>query len=166
MAARAGDEPHYTPFYCEENVYQLLASLERSSPFSRSFAVFVSNLDRHALLFEQQASRQGPEQGHSVVWDYHVVAVAVERAEVGQERVGAKRVVVLDRDSRLGAVVPLRGASPSLHLPAEAAQALTRHHARRLCRPHVPARPVRLGRPRAVSAQVSTRPPLDSPAHR
>ncbi|GAA5843889.1 hypothetical protein JCM9279_000177 [Rhodotorula babjevae] len=107
MAARAAQEPHYTPFYCEENVYQLLASLERSSRFSRSFAVFVSNPERHALLFEQQASRQGAEQGHYVVWDYHVVAVAVERAGVELDRVGAERVVLLDRDSRLGAEVPL-----------------------------------------------------------
>ncbi|GAA5890913.1 hypothetical protein JCM8208_003095 [Rhodotorula glutinis] len=109
MPAQPVGEAHYTPFYCEENVYQLLASLEGSSRFSRSFAVFVSNSDRRALLFQQKASRQGPEQGHYVVWDYHVVAVAVERAEGEPERVAPERVVVLDRDSRLGAVVPLRG---------------------------------------------------------
>ncbi|KPV75681.1 uncharacterized protein RHOBADRAFT_43103 [Rhodotorula graminis WP1] len=108
MAAQPVDEAHYTPFYCEENVYQLLATLQGSPRFSRSFAVFVSNLDRHALLFQQQASHQGPDQGHYVVWDYHVVAVAMERAGGEPQQVAPERVVVLDRDSRLGAVVPMR----------------------------------------------------------
>ncbi|GAA5948435.1 hypothetical protein JCM21900_002708 [Sporobolomyces salmonicolor] len=44
-------------------------------------------------------------EGSYVVWDYHVVAVVVERKEEGQ---GAKeRVKVLDRDSRLGMLVDL-----------------------------------------------------------
>jgi len=111
MPAQSRTAP-YTPFYCEENVYQLLASLEGSPRFSRSFAVFVSNLQRRALLFQQQASRQGADQGHYVLWDYHVVAVAVERDGGGDgSRVRrSERVVVLDRDSRLGDAVPLQGA--------------------------------------------------------
>ncbi|BGP45780.1 hypothetical protein JCM10450v2_001610 [Rhodotorula kratochvilovae] len=92
----------YTPYYCEENVWHLLHSLDRSR-FPRSFALFISNPERHALLFQQKASRQGAEQAHYVLWDYHVVAVAVERVSEGPER-----VVVLDRDSRLGEVVELR----------------------------------------------------------
>lgn len=92
----------YTACYCEENVYLLLNSLDRSR-FSRSYAVFVTNLERRALLFQQQSSMQGPMQGHYVLWDYHVIAVAVEGS--GEQ----ERVVVLDRDSRLDLPISLRG---------------------------------------------------------
>ncbi|GAA5840432.1 hypothetical protein JCM11251_006558 [Rhodosporidiobolus azoricus] len=92
----------YTPFYCEENVYQLasfLSSSDGAQPrFTRLYAVFISNLSRRALLFQQKASRAGAEQGCYVIWDYHVVAVGVLDAAIGEK----ERVVVLDRDSRLG----------------------------------------------------------------
>ncbi|GAA5905674.1 hypothetical protein JCM6882_008743 [Rhodosporidiobolus microsporus] len=97
----------YTPFYCEENVYQLLSVLSSASAthsrFSRLYAAFVSNLSRRAVLFQQKASRAGVDQGSYVIWDYHVVAVGVLNSEAGEE----VRVVVLDRDSRLGEEVEL-----------------------------------------------------------
>ena len=102
--------PIYTPYYCEENTSNLLRALEsgaytRSRPL-RSYAVFVSNLDKRCLLFHQRASKQGAEYGNYVIWDYHVFAVAV--VEVGE---GRAETVVLDRDSLLGGVVPLHGKS-------------------------------------------------------
>ncbi|GAA6016928.1 hypothetical protein JCM10207_007850 [Rhodosporidiobolus poonsookiae] len=96
----------YTPYYCEENVYQLLLTLSAAHAtekrFTRLHAVFISNLERHALLFHQKPSKAGEEQDHYVIWDYHVVAVGVE-----ERSNGGKRVVVLDRDSRLGGEVEL-----------------------------------------------------------
>ncbi|BGP13586.1 Protein N-terminal glutamine amidohydrolase [Rhodosporidiobolus nylandii] len=93
------DAPH-VPYYCEETVFMLLASLQPtppSHPPPRLFAAFISNPARHALLFQQKASRAGEEQGYYVIWDYHVVALRVEGG----------RVDVLDRDSRLGERVEL-----------------------------------------------------------
>ncbi|GAA5868744.1 hypothetical protein JCM1840_004379 [Sporobolomyces johnsonii] len=96
----------YTPFYCEENVYLLLQSLHSSpSRFSRCYAAFISNPIRHCLLFKQKASRRTEMEGSYVIWDYHVVAVVVEREEDGEEV--KERVRVLDRDSRLGMSVDL-----------------------------------------------------------
>lgn len=102
--------PVYTPYYCEENTHNLLRALEsgaytHSRPL-RSYAVFVSNLDKRCLLFHQRASKQGPEYGNYVIWDYHVLVVAV--MEVGE---GRSETVVLDRDSLLGGLVPIRGKS-------------------------------------------------------
>ncbi len=104
--------PIYTPYYCEENTHNLLRALEsgaytRSRPL-RSYAVFVSNLDKRCLLFHQRASKQGAEYGNYVIWDYHVLVVAV--MEVGE---GRTESVVFDRDSLLGPAVPLRGQSSS-----------------------------------------------------
>ncbi|GAA6026751.1 hypothetical protein JCM8097_005835 [Rhodosporidiobolus ruineniae] len=95
----------YTPFYCEENVYQLLLTLSRqtSSSSSRLYAAFITNPARHALLFQQKASRQGEDQAHYVLWDYHVIALLA----LGGEEEGEKRVVVLDRDTRLADMVDL-----------------------------------------------------------
>ncbi|GAA5868892.1 hypothetical protein JCM8547_002858 [Rhodosporidiobolus lusitaniae] len=99
----------YTPFYCEENVYQLLSHLSTASPASpsspstrpRLFAAFVSNTARTSLLFHQKASRAGPEQGGYVIWDYHVIAIEVREGSEGRV------VVVRDRDSMLGEEVEL-----------------------------------------------------------
>lgn len=102
--------PIYTPYYCEENTHNLLRALNSGaythSPVLRSYAVFVSNLDKRCLLFHQRASQQGAEYGNYVIWDYHVFAVGV--VDLGQ---GRREVVVFDRDSLLGGAVPLRGES-------------------------------------------------------
>ena len=95
----------YTAFYCEENIYHLVASLQSSigdknSSGTRVYAVFISNSQRKSLLFHQKAA--DPEQGY-VIWDYHVVAVTVTpRAGSGDGGADADEVVrVFDPDSNL-----------------------------------------------------------------
>lgn len=68
----------YTPFYCEENVWHLLAD-ERLAERER-YAVFVSNEERQVAMWCQRAALL---PGTPVVWDYHVVVVA--RGEGGFE---------------------------------------------------------------------------------
>jgi len=105
--------PIYTPYYCEENTLNLLRALQSGAYTRRralrSYGVFVSNLDQRCLLFHQRASRQGPEYGNYVIWDYHVLVVVVLDAGDGLEE-----VVVLDRDSLLGGEVALRGEPLSI----------------------------------------------------
>ena len=81
------DELDYQPYYCEENVWKLLARPEMAA--WASWAVIVSNRRRNAVLLRQRAGR--PMDG-LVRWDYHVFAVALDPAE------GA---VALDIDSDL-----------------------------------------------------------------
>ncbi|KAM0753530.1 hypothetical protein T439DRAFT_157290 [Meredithblackwellia eburnea MCA 4105] len=82
----------YTPYYCEENVYQLLSSLSQTVK-NRSYAVFISNPARTCILFQQKASQRDEHDGFFVVWDYHVIVVTV--------LTDTDSVCVLDRDSRL-----------------------------------------------------------------
>lgn len=61
----------YTPFYCEENVWQLcrhpdLKDLEKE-------VVFISNPEKACLLWEQKASER---EDVPVCWDYHVILLA------------------------------------------------------------------------------------------
>jgi hypothetical protein len=98
----------YTPYYCEENVYLLVEALRYTPGVLATWACFISNEDRRAILFNQKASRQPQHQGSYVIWDYHVVAIA--RIQEGEK----ERVVVVDRDSKLGEVVDLSGESASL----------------------------------------------------
>ena len=94
----------YTAFYCEENVYHLVASLQSSiaedSNGTRVYAVFISNAQRKSLLFHQKAA--DPEQGY-VIWDYHVVAVTVtpRAGSVGAGLDADEVVRVFDPDSNL-----------------------------------------------------------------
>ncbi|GAA6006330.1 hypothetical protein JCM11491_004916 [Sporobolomyces phaffii] len=92
----------YTQYYCEENIYLLVRALELHQDVRATWACFVSNPERRALLFNQKASRQGADQGSYVIWDYHVFAIAAVR-----QRDAEDRVVVLDLDSKLGRVVDL-----------------------------------------------------------
>lgn len=72
----------------------LLRSLTaRILPPTRSYALFITNTSQAAVLFHQKASKLGPEQGHYVIWDYHVIAVTVEEDE---------SCWAWDQDSRLG----------------------------------------------------------------
>jgi len=57
----------YQPFFCEENVHQLLA---RGALPADAAAVFVSNDDRSVAMWGQRAASDDP-----IVWDYHVVAL-------------------------------------------------------------------------------------------
>ncbi|MCU0864030.1 MAG: protein N-terminal glutamine amidohydrolase [Planctomycetes bacterium] len=57
----------YQPFFCEENVWQLLAGT--ALPASAA-AVFVTNAKRTVAMWGQRAAARDP-----IVWDYHVVAL-------------------------------------------------------------------------------------------
>lgn len=61
----------YTPYFCEENVWQLLVHpplVEREA-----YAVIISNAERQVALWSQRAATI---PGTPVVWDYHVVVIA------------------------------------------------------------------------------------------
>jgi protein N-terminal glutamine amidohydrolase len=69
--ARAGLE--YQAFYCEENVWRLLAGTNLGGAVA--WAVMVSNSSRNVVFLRQRSGR--PVDG-LVHWDYHVFAVAVD----------------------------------------------------------------------------------------
>jgi hypothetical protein len=83
----------YQAFYCEENVWRLLARPEFED--AASWAVIVSSYPRDVVLLRQLSGR--PVDG-LVHWDYHVFAVANEPM--------AGRVA-LDLDSELPFPCPL-----------------------------------------------------------
>jgi protein N-terminal glutamine amidohydrolase len=83
----------YQAFYCEENVWRLLARPEFKEV--ETWAVIVSNPPRDVVLLRQLSGR--PVDG-LVHWDYHVFAVAAEPI-VGR--------VALDLDSELPFPCPL-----------------------------------------------------------
>lgn len=56
----------YQPFYCEENIWKLCEHGVNAG----SQVIFISNLNREALLFEQ---RGGDPIHGMVAWDYHVI---------------------------------------------------------------------------------------------
>ena len=61
----------YTPYFCEENVYQLLRD-----PFfaeRRAYALFITNAAAQVAMLGQRAGR-----GEPVVWDYHVIALSFD----------------------------------------------------------------------------------------
>ncbi|MEN8171007.1 MAG: hypothetical protein ABFS08_12365 [Pseudomonadota bacterium] len=61
---------HYTPLFCEENIWLLARELIADGVNPEALQViFISNLQRQVMLFKQ---RRAGEQGY-VVWDYHVV---------------------------------------------------------------------------------------------
>ncbi|KAK4052955.1 Protein N-terminal glutamine amidohydrolase [Microbotryomycetes sp. JL221] len=103
----------YTRCYCEENVYALLHRLAKDEQRTQhaphvsktnNYAIFISNLDRTALLFQQQASNKGEHEGHYVLWDYHVITVSVTIDDITSDR----RAVVIDPDSKLPSPAPLQ----------------------------------------------------------
>jgi hypothetical protein len=55
----------HQPYFCEENVWQLLRSPELPDPRA---AVFVTNAARTVAMWGQRAAARDP-----IVWDYHVV---------------------------------------------------------------------------------------------
>ncbi len=57
----------YQPFFCEENVWQLLRGEALPQP---AVALFVGNTERSVAMWGQRAVRSDP-----VFWDYHVVAL-------------------------------------------------------------------------------------------
>jgi len=60
----------YQPYFCEENVLQLLKSVDLLGYERR--VVFISNANKTVAMWGQRAGRaENPE--NPVVWDYHVV---------------------------------------------------------------------------------------------
>ena len=62
---------HYQPYYCEENIWQLM---EQGFVSKNSSVVFISNQHKTIAMAGQRA---GDEAG-IVVWDYHVVLISDE----------------------------------------------------------------------------------------
>ncbi|KAK9842162.1 hypothetical protein WJX84_010658 [Apatococcus fuscideae] len=65
----------YTAWYCEENIYQLLAKLtkDHARAASQLFAVFVSNPQRQLPLWSQKAGNI--DNMGFICYDYHVIAI-------------------------------------------------------------------------------------------
>lgn len=100
----------YTPFYCEENIWQLAA--ERRDAGLASTVALVTNPDRTCALWNQRAA--GPP-GDPITWDYHVILLARDSPGEGWQ--------VWDLDTHLGAPVdfPIYAAgtfAPPGRLPA------------------------------------------------
>ena len=76
----------YQAFYCEENVWRLLA--RQMFPAAKAWAVIVSSQSRRFVARRQKAGR--PVDG-LVCWDYHVFAVV-------DDQVGTRLALDLDSD--------------------------------------------------------------------
>lgn len=83
---------HYTPYYCEENVWHLCDELRRPGVERR--VVFISNPSKQCALWHQRAAHA---PGEPVLWDYHVILFARDEAWR-----------VWDLDTLLGMPVDLR----------------------------------------------------------
>lgn len=92
----------HTPYYCEENVWQLCGHERLAGAEAR--VLFVSNARRGCALWSQRAAK---EPGQAVVWDYHVLLVV--------RGVGGWRV--WDLDSTLGLDLPLAVYLEATFLP-------------------------------------------------
>ncbi|VAW59217.1 hypothetical protein MNBD_GAMMA11-1082 [hydrothermal vent metagenome] len=76
----------YTPLFCEENIWKLIASFYTNKQATPIDVIFIVNPSNSVAVFEQRASKGQ----HPVIWDYHVILSAfVER-----------QVVIFDFDSR------------------------------------------------------------------
>lgn len=81
----------YAPYFCEENIWQLLADERHQA--TEAYAIVITNRQRQVAMWAQRAALV---PGTPVVWDYHVVALA--RAERGFE--------VWDLDCTAGCPLP------------------------------------------------------------
>ena len=80
---------HYTPFFCEENIWHLAVRMLAGGEAAETLSVLVlCNPARQVPLFAQRAGR--PEDG-LVVWDYHVILRQAMAADG----------LIFDYDSRL-----------------------------------------------------------------
>lgn len=78
----------HTPYYCEENIWWLAHDARFAG--KRAEVVFISNPSRSVAFAHQRAAAR---EGEVVVWDYHVVLLALGE--------------VWDLDCTLGAPLPL-----------------------------------------------------------
>jgi len=72
----------YTPFWCEENVYDLVAKFTANEAIASLWhisTVFISNPSKTVALWGQKLAKRDPPD-NVVVWDYHVVLVLTPRA--------------------------------------------------------------------------------------
>ncbi|TFH03869.1 MAG: hypothetical protein E4H09_04515 [Spirochaetales bacterium] len=90
-----GSVAGYAPFYCEENIYQLVSD-RRSDD---DWVVMISNPQRTIALAHQRAGR--PPDG-IVIWDYHVVLVN-RPVSPGADGRSGRPGAVLDPDTTLDA---------------------------------------------------------------
>ncbi len=84
----------YTSCYCEENVYQLCDRFVNGAAEERPtecWAVWISNHTKSVAVWCQQ----GRGNGGFVVWDYHVIMLAVFGSEM------SKQCLVYDLDTTL-----------------------------------------------------------------
>lgn len=86
----AEDRQRYWPYYCEENVWHLCATVGGQY----GLVAFVSNAARRVAMWGQRAAAH---PGEPVLWDYHVVLLARGRDDWR----------VWDLDSTLGLDIPL-----------------------------------------------------------
>ncbi|MEE2959273.1 MAG: hypothetical protein VYA34_00905 [Myxococcota bacterium] len=63
----------YHPYYCEENIWQLLANPRFNN--TPAWVAFVTNPKRSVYFFQQRA---GQEPSGFVLWDYHILALTFE----------------------------------------------------------------------------------------
>lgn len=108
VLAREGLLP-YAPYYCEENVWQLLH--DERLRHQEGWALVVTNPARQVALWAQRAA---PVVGTPVVWDYHVVAIVRD----------GPHIVVWDLDSVAGCPASFdhwftETVRPTLLLPEE-----------------------------------------------
>lgn len=101
----------YQPYYCEENVWRLLARPELSGTVN--WAVIVSNSAREVVCLRQRSGR--PVDG-LVHWDYHVFAVVTDSLQ-GR--------LAIDMDSDLPFPSPLSRYLAATFPPGEIQRALT-----------------------------------------
>ncbi len=86
-------QPH-CPFFCEENVWQLLRTGLPDAVADGAAAVFVTNRHRTVAMWGQRAARVDP-----ITWDYHVVVLLTGA--------GCEGGLVLDLDDRIRADWPV-----------------------------------------------------------
>jgi len=98
----------YAPYYCEENVWRLLARKELAG--LPAWAVLVASPGRDVVLMRQRAGRLLDGLVH---WDYHVFAIADDRTE-------GYAILDLDTDLPFPCRVPqyLEGTFPAQEMPS------------------------------------------------
>jgi protein N-terminal glutamine amidohydrolase len=79
-------ETPWQPFFCEENVWQLLRGADLPAPAA---ALFVTNAARQVAMWGQRAAPADP-----ILWDYHVVAAAGGQIFDRDDRDGVPRPVM------------------------------------------------------------------------
>ncbi|GAO51742.1 hypothetical protein G7K_5835-t1 [Saitoella complicata NRRL Y-17804] len=65
----------YTPFYCEENVYNLARTIAEKNPaeINSIYVVFLSNSQQTVPVWFMRLNED--RSGYPVIWDYHVFLV-------------------------------------------------------------------------------------------